>query len=159
MLYQVVAMANNRVIGKDNKLPWHFSSDLKFFKQLTMGQTIIMGRKTFESIGKPLSGRENFVVSRTSRQSDGGLKYFISTKDAVSAAKTRDCFIIGGGSIFKETMPLIDGIYLTRIHADYEGDTFYPEIPEFFMEESKTLLQESPKLEVLFLANQKKKRI
>ena len=150
MLYQVVAIANNRVIGKDNKLPWHFSSDLKFFKQLTMGQTVIMGKKTFDSIGKPLSGRENFILSRTPRQPDGGTQFFTSVKEALSHLKTKDGFIIGGASIFKETMPLVDGIYLTRIHENFEGDTFYPEIPSFFKEESKTLLQENPKLEVVF---------
>lgn len=151
MLYHVVAMANNRVIGKDNKLPWHFSSDLKFFRQLTMGQTVLMGRKTFESIGKPLPGRENFVVSRTPRQSDGSLKCFTSIKNALASVKTKDCFIIGGASIFKETIPMIDGIYMTKISAQYDGDTFYPEIPKEFKEESKTLLQENPKLEVLLL--------
>ncbi len=158
MLYHVVAMANDRVIGKDNKLPWYFSSDLKFFKQLTMGQTVIMGRKTFESIGKSLPGRENFVISRTARQSDGGIKYSTSVQDAVAAVKTKDGFVIGGASVFKETMSLVDGIYLTRIHADYTGDTFYPEVPEFFKEESRTLLQENPKLEVIFLKNQRKNK-
>lgn len=115
-----------------------------------MGQTIIMGRKTFDSIGKPLPGRENFVVSRTPRQTDGGIKYFTSVPEAISAAKTKDAFVIGGGKIFKETMSLVNGIYLTRIHADFEGDTFYPELPEFFKEETRTPLQEDPKLEVVF---------
>ncbi len=195
MIYQVVAIANNRVIGKDNKLPWHFSSDLKFFKQLTMGQTIIMGRKTFESISKPLPGRENFILSKSKESSLRGgvadevrqnstksvrtnlagfwriisgsprrpfwtprddVKFFDSIEKALKAISTEHGFIIGGASIFQETMPLVDGIYMTKIHADFEGDTFYPKVPGFFKEESKTLLQENPKLEVLFLRNQKK---
>ncbi len=158
MLYQVVAMANNRVIGKDNRLPWHFSSDLKFFKQLTMGQTIIMGRKTFESIGKPLPGRENFVLSKLPNQHDGAVKFFNSIQDAIRAVKTKDGFIIGGASLFKETMPFVDGIYMTRVHENFTGDIFYPEVPAFFKEESKTPLQENPKLEVLFLRNQQKSK-
>jgi len=202
MLYHVVAMAENRVIGKEGRLPWHFSSDLKHFKQLTMGQTIIMGRKTFESIGKPLPGRENFVLSRSgchsrvsgnpdpspkvvigdlaprlkhsgatksvdsgmteidaSKINENRVNFFHSLEDALQSVKTEHCFIVGGASIFKETLPLVDGIYLTRIHADYEGDTFYPEIPKDFKEESRTLLQENPKLEVLFLVNRKKRGI
>ena len=149
-------MANNRVIGKDNKLPWHFSSDLKFFKQLTTGQTVIMGRKTFESIGKPLPERENFVVSRTARKSNSSVNYFTSIKEAIAAVKTKDGFVIGGSSIFKETMPLVNGIYMTKIDAEFDGDTFYPKIPDSFVEESKMLLQENPKLEVVLLKNKRK---
>ena len=157
MIYHVVAMANGRVIGKDNKLPWHFSSDLKFFKNLTMGQTLLMGRKTFESIGKPLPSRENFVLSQSDFQ-QAGVKTFHSIDQAVKSVTTENGFIIGGGKIFNETLSLVDGIYLTRIHADYEGDTFYPEIPSHFEETSKTPLQDNPKLEVIFLRNRKKEQ-
>ena len=157
MLYQVVAIANNRVIGKDNKLPWHFSSDLKFFKQLTTGHTVIMGRKTFESIGKPLPNRENFVITRNTQSADGTVKYFTSVENAIKAVKTKDAFIIGGAQIFNETVNLVDGIFMTEIHADFEGDTFYPELPPIFTQESKTLLQENPKIEVLFLQKRRNK--
>lgn len=152
MIYHVVAMANDRVIGKNNQLPWHFSSDLKFFKQLTMGQTVIMGRKTFQSLGeKLLPGRENFVLSREVKlERVPHLEFFTSLEAALKAVKTETGFIIGGASIFEETMPLIDGIYMTRIHQDFEGDTFYPQMPAYFKEESRTLLQENPKLEVVF---------
>ena len=166
MIYHVVAMANKRVIGKNNKLPWHFSSDLKFFKNLTMGQTILMGRKTFESVGKPLPGRENFILSKASHSerseesrsfgpSDLRMthKFFNSIEDAIKSIKTKDCFIIGGGKVFNESFTLIDGIYLTRIYADYAGDTHYPEIPSHFKEISKTLLQENPKIEVIYFKN------
>ncbi len=172
MLYHVVAMAENRVIGKEGRLPWHFSSDLKHFKQLTMGQTILMGRKTFESIGKPLPGRENFVLSRTKstplpsspRFAGGrieveGVKVFDSLENALKSASNKKIFVIGGASLYEQTMSLADGIYLTQIHENFEGDTFYPKVPKDFKEESRTLLQENPKLEVLFLVNRKKRGI
>lgn len=149
MIYHVVAVANNRVIGKDNRLPWHFSADLKFFKQLTMGHTVIMGRKTFESIGKPLPGRSNFVLSRQPRR-DGNVDLFGSIEEALKAVRTPDCFIIGGAEVFQKTLNVIDGIYMTRIYADYEGDTFYPELPGRFKIAETTRLQEQPKIEVLF---------
>ena len=155
--FHVVAMARNRVIGKDNKLPWHFSSDLKFFKQLTTGSTVIMGRKTFDSIGKPLPNRENFVLSRSApldprfRGDDKrGLRFFSSFEEAVKNVKTEKAYVIGGADIFRQTMEKVEGIYLTRIDADYPGDTFYPEIPDIFDEVSIEVLQENPKIEVIF---------
>ena len=145
MLYHIVAMARNRVIGKNNKLPWHFSADLKRFKELTLGQTVLMGRKTFESIGKPLPGRANFVLSRSAK----GAPYFPSFKDALKKVETQKCFVIGGAEIYRQTLEKIDGIYLTFIHQDYEGDAFYPEIPPRFKEKSRELLQENPKIEII----------
>ena len=156
MFYHVVAMAENRVIGKDNRLPWHFLSDLKHFKQLTMGNTILIGRKTFESIGKPLPGRENFVLSRK-KTGDGNVKFFGSFEDALKNVSTPNCYIIGGASLYQQSMALVDGIYLTKIHAHYKGDTFYPEIPPYFEEKSKKILQENPKIEVIFYENMKKR--
>ena len=174
-LYHVVAAAENGVIGKDNKLPWHFSSDLKFFKQLTTGSTVIMGRKTFESIGKPLPGRENVVLTRKSeiassaspprndnsviaseRSERSNLVFCTSIEEALGKVRTFQAYIIGGENIYRQTLDKIDGIYLTKIYASYEGDAFYPEIPKTFKEKSKTLLQENPKIEVIFYANSKK---
>ena len=162
-LFHIVAMARNRVIGKDNRLPWHFSSDLKHFKQTTMGETIVMGRKTFESIGKkPLPGRNNFVLTRSKlpplpssphkgvRTEVGGVRFFSSLEEAIKAAPTEKIFIIGGETIFKETVKRADGIYLTQIDASYEGDVFYPQIPAGFKEKSRTALQENPKIEVIY---------
>jgi dihydrofolate reductase len=157
-IYHVVAMANNRVIGKDNKLPWHFSSDMKFFKQLTIGNTVIMGRKTFESIGKPLPNRKNFILSSRPHpnplpEGEGKVRddfhFFNSIQSALTAVKTETAFIIGGSEIFKQTRDKIDGIYLTRIHADFEGDTFYPEIPPSFKGKLIEDLQDNPKIEVI----------
>lgn len=152
-LYHIVAMSEGRVIGKDNHLPWHFSADLKNFKQLTMGHTVLMGRKTFESIGKPLPGRENFVLTHSPKEEGERLHFFHSLEEALSHVKTEKAFIIGGGRLFQQTMNRIDGIFLTRIHAAYEGDTFYPPTPDFFKEKEKKLLQENPKIEFIYLEN------
>ncbi len=170
-LYHVVAMARNRVIGKDNKLPWHFSADLKNFKKLTTGSTVIMGRKTFESIGKVLPNRENFVLSRNpsfchSERSEesqrsfapaglrmtqsANLHFFSSFEEAVKKVKTENAYIIGGAELYRQTIDKVDGIYLTRIDADYEGDAFYPEIPGTFDEVDIEVLQDNPKIEVVF---------
>jgi len=150
MLYQIVAMANNRVIGKENRLPWHYSSDLKAFKRLTLGSTIIMGRKTYESIGKPLPGRDNFILSRTTEPSShGGVRFFSGLDDALEQVKTPDCFIIGGAKLYAETMDRVDAIWLTRINADFDGDAYYPEIPSSFEKIEKSVLQEEPKLELI----------
>lgn len=153
MLYHIVAMAQNRVIGKENRLPWHFSSDLKHFKKLTLGETVLMGRKTFESIGKPLPGRENFVLSQSEGRTVQGAKSFKSIEEALKFVSTKHCYIIGGASLYQQTLSRIDGIYLTQIHADYEGDTFYPEIPSRFKEKLREKLQENPLIEIVFYEN------
>lgn len=156
MLYHIVAMGRNRVIGKNNRLPWHFSSDLKNFKALTLGHTVIMGRKTFESIGRPLPGRQNFVLSRSKRKdlssemNDDHLRFFDSLEEALKNIATPKAFIIGGATLYQQTMDRIDGIYLTQIDSTYDGDTFYPEISSSFKEESRQKLQDHPKLEVIF---------
>lgn len=155
-IYHVVACARNRVIGKDNKLPWHFSEDLKHFKKLTLGSTVLMGRKTFESIGKPLPGRENFVVSRTVKHKEG-VRFFDSIGNAIGAASTEKTFIIGGAEIYQTTLPYVDGIYLTRIDADYEGDAFYPEVPDEFEEVViEGLRSENPKIDMVFYERKEK---
>lgn len=153
MLYHIVAMAKNRAIGKDNRLPWHFPEDLQHFKRRTTGSTVIMGRKTYESIGKPLPNRENFVLSRTQSGSpQEHLKFFSSLDDALDAVQTEDAYIIGGADLYRQTMQLdIDGIYLTRIDKEYAGDAFYPEIPDLFEEvEIESLREKDPKIEVVF---------
>lgn len=150
-LYHVVAMSENRIIGNKGKLPWHFSADLKHFKKLTMGETLIMGRKTFESIGeKPLPGRENFILTHSKRAGKDHLKFFSSLGEALRAVKTKKAFVIGGASLYQETLKRVDGIYLTKIEGPYPGDTYYPEIPGFFKEMKQEVLQENPRLEVIF---------
>jgi dihydrofolate reductase len=148
LIYHVVAVSKNGVIGKNGKLPWHFSSDLKFFKKLTTGHTVIMGRVTFDSIGKPLPNRRNIVVSRQAR-SVPGVEFAPSVAEALKLAKGGEVFIIGGASIYKETLDLVDAIYLTHIDQVFEGDAFYPGIPAGFREASRETLQDDPKIEAI----------
>lgn len=122
----IVAVGNNNVIGKDNKLIWHLPADLKYFKSLTMGHHIIMGRKTFESIGKALPGRTSIIVSRQPTYKIPGCIVVHSLEEAVNVANNDpEIFIIGGAEIFKESLHLVNRIYLTRIYEDFEGDTFF----------------------------------
>lgn len=125
----IVAVAENDVIGFDNHLLWHISEDLKRFKSLTLGHHVIMGRKTFESVGKPLPGRVNIVISRQDNYSKDGCTVVKSLEEALEVAKNdSEVFIIGGGEIYKQALSITDKIYLTRIHAGFAGDTFFPEL-------------------------------
>ena len=130
MIALVVAMAENRVIGKDNQLIWRLPADLKFFKNLTTGHPIIMGRKTFESIGKPLPNRTNIVITRQQDFEAEGCLVAHSLSEALMMAQQMDSdiFVIGGAEIYKQAMFLADTIYLTEVHHEFEGDTFFPEI-------------------------------
>lgn len=143
------------MIGKNNKLPWHFPADLKHFKRRTLGSTVIMGRKTYQSIGKPLPGRDNFILSKTP-QNLLGVQFFTSLEQALKNVKTPDAFIIGGADLFKQTIHKVDAIYLTRIDADFDGDTFYPKIPENFEEVEIESLQDKPKIEVVLYQKKQK---
>jgi len=125
----LVACAENGVIGKQGQLlPWRLSSDLKRFKELTMGHPIIMGRKTYETIGRPLPGRLNIVVTRDPNFAAEGCTVVHSVGNAIdkaTAADSNEIFIIGGGVIFEETLPLAHKVYLTEVHATPDGDTFF----------------------------------
>ena len=126
----IVAMAANRAIGLDNKMPWHLSADLKKFKAITMGSPIVMGRKTYESIGRPLPGRSNIIISRNSDYQQAGCLVFNDIKAAIEASSkdAEEIFIIGGAELYKATLPHADNLYLTLINQDFNGDTFFPEI-------------------------------
>ncbi len=127
----IVAMAKNRVIGANNRLPWHLSADLKRFKALTMGHHIIMGRKTFESIGRPLPGRTILVISRNPGYQAAGTKVVHSLSAALSAsagAGDSEVFIVGGEQIYRESLPRANRIYVTEIDKDFAGDSFFPSI-------------------------------
>ena len=126
----IVAMSQNRVIGKDNRLPWHLSEDLQHFKQITMGHPIVMGRKTFESIGKPLPGRENIVLTRDKNFTTMGVTVLHDVEKFLlwSKAQTQEVFVIGGAEIFKQVLPHAQKIYLTSIEKDFDGDAFFPVI-------------------------------
>ncbi len=121
-------MSRNMVIGKNNKLPWKLSADLKRFRKITSGKPVIMGRKTFESIGRPLPNRINIIITRDSNYKAEGCVIANSAADALKAAKNHDeIMIIGGEQIFKEFLPIANRMYLTLIDEDFEGDAHFPE--------------------------------
>lgn len=127
-----VAVSENNVIGIKNDLPWHLPEDLKHFKNLTMGKTVLMGRNTYDSIfarlGKPLPGRKSIVITRKVDFSPPeGVKVFDNIPDAINSTKD-DIYVIGGAEIFKQFVPLAKKMYLTRVHGNFEGDAFFPEI-------------------------------
>ena len=127
MISLIVAASENGVIGRDGDLPWRQSDDLRRFKAVTMGKPIVMGRKTWESIGRPLPGRQNIVVSRQPGLEIEGADVVASPAAAVDvAAGAEEIMIIGGSEIYKLFLPLADRVYLTRVHADVEGDAWFP---------------------------------
>ncbi|MCW3090429.1 MAG: dihydrofolate reductase [Ferruginibacter sp.] len=129
----IVAASTNNVIGKDNHLVWNLPNDLKFFKNTTWGFPVIMGRKTFEEVNKPLPGRINIVITRNPGWKAEGTITAANLDDAIQKARdtnAKQIFIIGGGEIFKQSMDIADTIYITRVHAILEGDAFFPEIDE-----------------------------
>lgn len=150
-LSALVAMAQNRVIGKDNAIPWRLPADLRRFKALTMGHPIIMGRKTYESIGRPLSGRINIIVTRQSDYRVEGAIVVASLADALKSCRCNskkaamqadtddEYFVIGGEDIFRTALPLCDRLYVTELLRSYEGDVYFP---EFDREEWREITRE-----------------
>lgn len=129
MIALVVAMADNNAIGKNNQLLWHISEDLQFFKKLTLGGTVIMGRKTYESIGKPLPKRRNIVITRTESYLAAGAEIVHSLEEALSIAESDEkVFIIGGGEIYRQAINSADMLYITKVDRTYDADTFFPDI-------------------------------
>ena len=131
IISHVVAMSNNQVIGINNDLPWSLKDDLAHFKKYTTGKIIVMGRKTFESIGRPLPNRDNFVISSTLNSVDG-VSIFPSLDDALAAANAQNTHdeiaIIGGGYLFRDSINTFNKLVLTRVNCSIEGDVFYPKI-------------------------------
>jgi len=126
----IAAASSNNVIGFDNRLIWNIPKDLKRFKNLTQGHSVIMGRKTFESLPSPLPNRRNIVITRNKDYSPEGIEVFRNIEDAIYECKDdQQPFIIGGGEIYSQTINLVDKIELTRVYKDYKGDAFFPEIP------------------------------
>ncbi len=126
----IVAIARNRAIGKDNKLLWHLSDDLKRFKQLTTGHTLIMGRNTFLSLPNgALPERRHIVISDKAEESFEGCEMAGSMEEALAlAGRDQECFVIGGGMVYKQFLPVAGKLYLTQVHESFEADTFFPEI-------------------------------
>ena len=124
----VVAMASNRAIGLNNTMPWHLSADLQYFIKITMGKPILMGRRTFESIGRPLPGRTNIIISRNKNYKHEGCLVYNSIDEALEICRVDEEVMLVGGACFYETiLPVADRIYLTQIHRHFQGDTFFPE--------------------------------
>ena len=162
----IVAVSENNVIGKNNDLPWHLPADMKFFKDTTLGHCVIMGRKNFDSIPdkyRPLEGRTNIVVTRQKVFTTQGIVVVHSIDVAIDYAKgmnETECFIIGGGEIFRQSLNKCDRIYLTRIHAIIEGDVFFPQLSEedwIEVDRKDVSADEKNKYPFSFLTYQRKK--
>jgi len=150
----IVALAQNRVIGKDNKMLWYLPTDFKLFRELTTNHHILMGRKTYESIGKPLPNRVNVIVTRDQKYDVEGCLVEHSLEEALALCKSNneiETFIIGGGEIYKQALDLTDRIYLTEVKATIEGDVFFPEIDHTkFKETSRASHEADEKNEYAF---------
>jgi len=131
MISIIVAASTNNVIGANGDLPWRLSADLKHFKAITMGKPIVMGRKTWDSIGRPLPGRQNIVITRQADFVAEGCNVVASTEEATAATAGADeIMVIGGSQVYSLFLPAAGRLYLTRVHAEIEGDAFFPEIDE-----------------------------
>lgn len=129
----VVAAAQNNAIGKGNQMPWHLPNDFKFFKNTTWGMPVVMGRKTFESMGKPLAGRTNIVITRQTDWHPEGVVVVHSLPEALAEARqlaVKKVYVVGGGDLYRQTLPLADTVFLTRVQTVIDGDTFFPALAE-----------------------------
>ncbi|MGE7988035.1 dihydrofolate reductase [Lysinibacillus fusiformis] len=137
MISLIVAHDDNQVIGYNNGMPWHLPGDLQYFKNKTMGKPMIMGRKTFESIGRPLPGRHNIVITRDENYHAEGIETVTSLEEAIAiAGDVEEIMIIGGEQIFRLSMEMADRLYITKINHSFQGDTFFPSYAEDFVEVS-----------------------
>ena len=130
MIIILVAVAENNVIGKDNELPWYLPADLKYFKKTTLGHPVIMGRKSYESIGRPLPKRTNIVLTRDPYYLSSNILIAHNLKEALSLAEgldSEELFVIGGAAIYEASFPWLERLYITEVHESFEGDTFFPE--------------------------------
>ncbi|WP_404973388.1 type 3 dihydrofolate reductase [Vibrio campbellii] len=135
IISMIAAMADNRIIGKDNQMPWHLPADFAWFKRCTMGKPVVMGRKTYESIGRPLPGRLNIVISRDALLSIEGVTTVTSIEQALEiAGEVEEVMIIGGGAIYAACLPMANKLYVTHIEAEIEGDTQFPDWGNEFKE-------------------------
>ena len=146
----IAAMSENRVIGAGNKIPWHLPKDFKWFKQLTTGNVVVMGRKTFESIGRPLPNRETIILSR-SRFEHPGTRTVASLREVPVAGETREVFICGGAEIYAQALPFCSDLYLTVVKRTVEGDAFFPVFEDRF--ELVEELRDTPEFRILHYRN------
>ena len=138
----IVAMAENRVIGASGKIPWHLPEDFRFFKQTTLGHAVVMGRKTYESLGKPLPGRTNIVLSRTMPSTEGVTVVRNLEELQKLGIASEELFVIGGTEIYRLLLPECDTLFVTHVHRMVEGDTFFPAFENDFS--SHTIILETP---------------
>ncbi len=135
IISMIAAMADKRIIGKDNQMPWHLPADFAWFKRCTMGKPVVMGRKTYESIGRPLPGRQNIVISRDETLSIEGVTTVTSIEQALAVAgDAEEVMIIGGGAIYAACLPMANKLYVTHIEAAIDGDTQFPDWGDEFKE-------------------------
>ncbi len=144
MVKIIVATSKNNVIGDSNKLIWHLPADLKRFKEITTGHPIVMGRKTYESIGRPLPNRRNIIITRDEQYEVDGCEVVNSIEEALLLTNN-DCFIIGGGEIYKQSLPIAQQIFMTIIDEDFDGDTNFPELDKSWYVSSKVNHQQDEK--------------
>lgn len=147
----IVAVAKNGVIGKGGQLPWRIPEDLRHFRRLTSGHAVIMGRRTWDEVGKPLPNRRNLVVTRTAGLELPGAEVFSSVEEAIARARETDPmpFVIGGAQIYREAMPLVTRVYLTEIDREVDGDTRFPDFDRAAFDETERRVGEEP--DVVFL--------
>ncbi|TQR35885.1 dihydrofolate reductase [Lysinibacillus sphaericus] len=145
MISLIVAHDNNYVIGYENGMPWHLPGDLKYFKEKTMGKPMIMGRKTFESIGRPLPGRRNIVITRDDSYHADGIEVVTSLEGALAlAGDVPEIMIIGGEQIFRLSMDIADRLYITKINHSFNGDTYFPNYEQDFVQVSSVEPETAP---------------
>ena len=140
LISAIVAVSENNVIGRDGHLPWHLSQDLKRFKAITSGHAIVLGRKNYEDIGRPLPNRTNYVLTRNKDFQAPGCVVCSSLDGAIESARAAgetECFIIGGAAVYREAMPRVEKLYLTRVLSHVEGDVYFPEWEGLFQKESE----------------------
>jgi dihydrofolate reductase len=167
MIVIIAASSVNRVIGKNNQIPWRLSDDLKRFKQLTLNSTVIMGRKTYESIGGPLKDRHNVVISRNKEFTARGCTVVTSLEDALIEAANRmetddeQIFVIGGADLYRQALPLADLLYMTLVLEHFEGDAFFPDVNQAEWEETERFYHDKDEKHAypfLFLTYKRKNR-
>lgn len=146
----IAAMSLNRVIGNGNKIPWHIPEDFKWFKQMTTGQIIVMGRKTYESIGRPLPNRTTIVLSRAGA-SIRGVQMAGNLAEINPAKEAREVYICGGAQIYEQTLPLCSDLYLTLVKRQVEGDAFFPKFEDRF--EQVAILRDEPEFQIIHYRN------
>ena len=143
----IVAVADGGVIGNDGGIPWHVSEDMRYFKKVTMGKPVIMGRKTWQSMGKPLPGRDNIVISTTMKATEGIeiVRNLDAALSSCEAAGAEEAVIIGGAGLYAQGLEIAQRLYLTEIHASFEGDTFFPILSSAWVEVSRNAAQDRRK--------------